>query len=259
MHPLDGSRLKIDRAQHHLDSLERSVSSFLNSEPYVVSRQDDDIGVTYQVQLRRALPFEWGLMVGDVVSNLRSSLDYIVFQLSLPRLQRGTDPRDWQVPQFPICDKRTAYCGRGSKRLIRFVPRGCHRTIEQLQPYHRKHWPELDLLSILRDISNADKHRLVVPTFSEVELGFESKRTFPQHRFRLDIQDQGFLTVIPEKVIPLLGDKLKPNLAAQVILDVPRMRNQRMDTEPFSVKVLWDIHKFVRDQVLPRFVSCFPR
>lgn len=254
MHQLDGACLKIDRAKHHLGTLERSIHDFFDTKPYRVAQQNREGGLTYHIQLTAPLPSEWALIIGDVACNLRASLDYIVSQLSLPLLKGSTKLRDWSSPQFPICETPGDYSEGVSKRYVSFVPQKDERIIESLQPYHRGNWPELELLATLRDISNADKHRLLTPTISEV--GLMVADGWPKNTFCLNQDDQGFVTIIADEGANI-SNNFKPSLTQRVILNV--IRDKSMTPQLYSLDILWDIHKFIRDEVIPRFTGCFPK
>ena len=78
--PLAGSRLKQRRALEHLKGLKEEIERFYKTEPYTV---------------------------GDILHNLRSMLDHIVWQLTIANghtppsfpLPKGSD---WRRIQFPI-------------------------------------------------------------------------------------------------------------------------------------------------------------
>src|SRR5580765_8130368 len=87
-HPLDGARLKVIRAEEHLDSLKAEIRMYLKGDPYaVVPHEGYDPGVTLAVTQP---PLRLSTLVGDVVVNARAALDYIVFQLS----------REYFIPPF---------------------------------------------------------------------------------------------------------------------------------------------------------------
>lgn len=43
--------------------------------------------------------------------------------------------------------------------MIQGLGRGARAEVDRLQPYHRRKSPENRVLSVLRDLSNRDKHR----------------------------------------------------------------------------------------------------
>jgi hypothetical protein len=98
-------------------------------------------------------PEQIGILVGEICYNLRSSLDYLVYELAIldsGRVKDGT--------QFPIYDdehRTKDFNTRTSKMLIGINP--AHKAlIEALQPYKDQ---TCQWLATLREISNPDKHR----------------------------------------------------------------------------------------------------
>ena len=88
------------------------------------------------------------ILLGEICYNLRSALDYLVFELAKfdsGTIQNGT--------QFPIDDTPQKFARHIPTRL-KGVGVSHVTTIEGLQPYNGCRWSQ-----ILRDISNPDKHR----------------------------------------------------------------------------------------------------
>ena len=96
-------------------------------------------------------------MLGEVVYNLRSALDYLIFELARHdsgRVQDGTQFLIEDVRSDPS-DKTRGFLPK-SKRMKGVSPAHID-MIEKLQPYNGVDWTKT-----LRDISNADKHRQLV-------------------------------------------------------------------------------------------------
>lgn len=90
-------------------------------------------------------------LVGDILNNLRSALDYVVWQLAeSPSLKN----------QFPIFSTPKGFEGK-CKRYLHSVPAEHWAAFEAYQPYPgRDANAELGRLATLND---ADKHRLLLP------------------------------------------------------------------------------------------------
>ncbi len=166
---------KLSRAQEHLDSLSQELNAFLQPYCYEIANEYDveapHQGLT-RVRLTRRVVFKveppllkWGIIVGDCIQNLRSSLDHMVFAISHSR-----DPnefKDDRTTEFPICDSPEAF-NRSRRRNwpphheIRGLPREAQTIIEQFQPYQggQKSLSNHPLW-ILREMSNIDKHRSI--------------------------------------------------------------------------------------------------
>lgn len=82
-HPLEACYLKLKRADRHLRELRDAIDEFLESSPYTISFDADpetmELTLWAAVQARPNT-VEWGTMIGDVVHNLRSALDQLLWQ-----------------------------------------------------------------------------------------------------------------------------------------------------------------------------------
>lgn len=159
-HPLDGARAKVRRAGEHLKELNAEVQNFVKAHPYVYElKNDPDTGLpvylVHAVGPDEQPPPQIGIIVGDIAHNLRSALDHVVCQLSL--LQGGS----CGGTQFPICDTKTAFSIDVDKKKRLGAAIAYRAAFSRVQPYNRR--KSGILLACLRDLSNADKHRVVNP------------------------------------------------------------------------------------------------
>lgn len=87
-HSLDGARLKVVRAQEHLDSLKAEIRMHLDEQPNVVVRSKPDPNLDlHMLSVPPSFPVEdtplrLSTIVGDCVTNARASIDYVVWELS---------------------------------------------------------------------------------------------------------------------------------------------------------------------------------
>jgi hypothetical protein len=157
-HPLDGCRAKIVRAGDHLETLDREARRFVEDHTYRFDlEQDPDTGhILVVVHSTRQPPVQppsrLSVIVGDVLHNLRSALDHLVWQLAII----GTGPKE-PLNQFPIFDTPEKFKEKCERYLHGVRPE--HRaTIETYQPYHGGNGLALGVIATLNDI---DKHRVV--------------------------------------------------------------------------------------------------
>jgi hypothetical protein len=172
MQPLDGAYQKAARARKHLDELRFETKQFTASEPFNLSGAYEPPDGHYVIRWRvqRAAPVRLGLIAGDVIHNLRSALDHLVYQLSIAG--GGTGKRT----QFPISEDETEY-DKWVDIFLEGVGLAARATIRGVQPFHAKsaqvsHASEVDskgplalaltLLAIGR-LDNVDKHRTLFP------------------------------------------------------------------------------------------------
>jgi hypothetical protein len=80
---LSGVQAKHERTLALLRELQAQVSAFLARQPYVVIGNFDETTRTIEAifTVREQPPVDWGTLIGDILHNLRSFLDQLVWQL----------------------------------------------------------------------------------------------------------------------------------------------------------------------------------
>ncbi len=156
MHPLDGSFLKLRRANEHLQVINDLIQGFLKRKPYRIVNDFIGQGQTRECLLRleqvEEIPLDLPLIIGDVCNNLRSALDHLLWQLLLL-----SDPSFNGIVFFPICDTESSFKKNRTLEYIKGLSDAQRTAIESLQPYKTRN----TALSFLRDVNNSDKHRLI--------------------------------------------------------------------------------------------------
>jgi hypothetical protein len=166
---LDGPIAKLDRAKAHFQALNKSIGAFKRSKThdFVISQFNPNTGekVVNLKILKEPKNPEWGLVLGDMVHNLRSALDHLVWQLVIlngkkPRRQNqfpiiGTKNEYWEVPENRSESVRD--------RMLAGVAEDHRAFIDVVQPFIAEGAPEdsRTALALLSGISNADKHRVI--------------------------------------------------------------------------------------------------
>lgn len=168
MHPLDGVQAKWDRAKEQFDQLLAETDAFFNGEPkphFSVGEFDTDAWEWVErFQIREEPPPRFGVILGDVLHNLRSALDHLIWQVTL--LDGGKpDSRT----QFPIVRESKAEFDRVAQRCIPGLTPEHRAVVDYAQPYHAGKNAHRHPLAVLSALSNMDKHRLVNPTYSFIE------------------------------------------------------------------------------------------
>lgn len=193
-HPLDGFVLKLNRAEHHLESLRSAVEGFVKSEFYETVAEFDYKGrLVARLKNVKEPPPELSVLIGDCVYNLRSALDHLAYALATAHTQPL--PEAWaKTLAFPIFETGPLYrgkSGRGAAPKLRGMSRGTRAAMQRLQPYHRRKNPALQLLWMLEELSNIDKHRLVLLTSANL-----SGTSF-------EISGTGFIRLAGIEVLPV--------------------------------------------------------
>jgi len=176
-HPLDSARLKVIRAQEHLDSLKAEVGMYIKEHPYefILNEEGHPDGSGGVIRIHIAPPLRLSTLVGDCVTNLRAALDYIVCELAIRYFDPPFDPlaperSRRQAVNFPIyVPNEGGYC-HGLKRLSHLlkptltlnIPTLVCKAIEAAQTHRDCQWGQTqgaDTLTWLHHLVNTDKHR----------------------------------------------------------------------------------------------------
>jgi hypothetical protein len=167
----DGPRLKVVRAGEHLETLRaemaRDIGEFLNSRAKLkvtITQGPPARAGELPVHLILPLPtLRWGVIVGDVVHDLRSSLDNAVEELTVAR--RGSSlpltgfPVFTNRARFYRRDERGEAAPRSGLYAIRGISKAAASLVEAAQPYHAS-GPRATELCQLHELWNIDKHRI---------------------------------------------------------------------------------------------------
>lgn len=165
---LDSSRAKIKRAKEHYAALVRDAEITMAGQVIetggpqrmtVRKERDAEPGKIHFVveTVPQADPFRWGLYVGDIVQNLRSALDHLVFALADKDTPgRGED----RATQFVIVGTSAEF--KNVRWHLKHLSTHHQGMIEQEQPYI-KHPADVAIhpLSWLERLSNIDKHHVI--------------------------------------------------------------------------------------------------
>ena len=156
LHPLIGIRTKLGRSRNLLETFNEQAGLFLGRDPYEVVADFDSEKRTYAYTIKvreKPLP-QIGILVGEILYQIRSSLDHLAWQLAILRHDPPPDRTE-----FPICDSAKSY--KGSCGKIGGLPLAAQTIVDGLQPYVRKPAaPHDDPLWILHRLTNDDKHRV---------------------------------------------------------------------------------------------------
>ncbi len=157
---MDGVRLKLSRAMEHLLRLDDEIDEYRGRKPFTVLREVDpgDARLRFGFFLTELPPAHLSVVIGDIVNNLRSSLDHLAWQLVIAN--GGTPRTSPPTTQFPLHGSRTMSNGKLRKiEVAGGVAPKALAVVESLQPYHRVQDPGKHPLALLAELSNIDKHR----------------------------------------------------------------------------------------------------
>lgn len=163
-----GAFAKLDRADAHLAELRCELTRHLQRADLVVGRlgyksgqpgKGGEISGRYRVQ---GLPHRIPVIAGDVIHNLRSALDHVVWQLVIANGGTPTFRTDLPIHRTEPIDRRTR-----RPRPVEIVGRvgdTAWRIIVAEQPFSHPPWEPMTNMPLarLQHISNTDKHRTLV-------------------------------------------------------------------------------------------------
>lgn len=156
---------KYNRSSEQFDQLLAEMDAFFNKEPKPhasLGEFDAEKGEWIEhFQILEEPPVRFGVILGDVIHNLRSALDHLIWQVTL--LDGGTPDRN---TQFPIIAEGQHEFDTEAKRRIPDLSPEHRAVVQKVQPYHAGDEARRHPLAVLGCFSNIDKHRLVHPTNS---------------------------------------------------------------------------------------------
>lgn len=156
----DGAWMKLDHARELLDTLRTAEAEYRAGNPVQMETIEErcaDGSRVYRIiaSVRQEPPAGWALIIGDVVHNSRSALDNAVWAATDPLL-RG------RHTAMPICDSLEAWeIETIRRRRLDGVSAQQQAIIRKYQPFHDE---QPVPLSVLRDLSDGDKHRALHAT-----------------------------------------------------------------------------------------------
>lgn len=166
MADLSGVYAKVGRAEEHLRAFDELYTAFAHSNPYTIFTEFDPKTGWHVVRwhvLHEPPLEELGLIFGDMISNLRATLDYLAWQLVLAAGQRPG-----KRTGFPVVRREKDWEVQSQASLHGVDPRWI-AEIEFLQPFRRLEQPSHHPLAILDHVNNLNKHRFLPVAVLSVE------------------------------------------------------------------------------------------
>ena len=263
-HPLDGPRLKLARAREHLDALDREVRAFSDSKPYeLISESDAETGdYVYRLHLKwpeAKPPDHLSLIAGDIVHNLRTALDYVVWQLA--ELGQGAN----FTLQFPLVENPDQEKYRDTETSVLAPLLARHRTmIKALQPYHVHSAIEAtapipsanQALLLVGRLDNWDKHRLLLPARSLVAFKAPTFRNLRKAQvdsraqwFSMNEGTELFRISGVEALDPSSSVEVESRLPFAITFGDPSVPPETVPRQRDQVRVSWYDLELIADQV----------
>jgi hypothetical protein len=161
--PLNGAYARLRRTDEHLGDLKTLCTVFIHDYYELAAKAvqlNPEPGIPFDLTRPESpIPMRAAILTGEMIYNLRASLDYLVYELAI--LDSGVEQLR---TQFPITDS-TAEFKEERKSRLKGVSDSHVEWIELLQPYNGVEWTRR-----LREISNPDKHKHLIITDTNTEL-----------------------------------------------------------------------------------------
>lgn len=154
---LEGVNAKLQRAQDEIERLAKDIADSCEAQRSLFSEElCPDVGDKIWVFRGETpiVPIEYSVRLGEVVYNLRSALDQLVWQLV---------HANYKTPgrhnEFPILDNESRFNDVANSKL-KGVSQESSDKIKEMQPFRENE--EWDALKTLHSLCNTDKHRSVI-------------------------------------------------------------------------------------------------
>jgi hypothetical protein len=159
---LQSVRDKFARAKHHFEFFQTEATRYAQqSTGHGVLDADRNVNsAVMDFQMRHPIPPDIPLIVGDCLQNLRSALDYLVWEAV-----SATGGQPSKRNAFPICTSAKAFGVEiDKKRLDGIQDPKIIAKIETLQPYNNGNGLKQDPLFVMDELTNISKHRRILLT-----------------------------------------------------------------------------------------------
>ncbi len=261
-------RLKLARAEQHVKELELEIGRYASRHPYRARRVDEGDPqakrVRWVLEITEQPDAGLGIVLGDVLTNLRASLDHIAVALApnRPKNKAAWFPLVADVGLFnasPSPEQRAEYekSRKSFSDAVKGMEPGAVAIIEELQPYHvnpfsREGTPQIHTLRELNRLVQADKHKDLIP----IVTGLEHVRSFVVANTHVmdpgwyaDFRDEGtvvgdvnFPNAVPSEAevqvhihgTPRITVNIVEGYGSSDVMDLVRMAIDHLATELFS-------------------------
>jgi hypothetical protein len=149
-----GAWLRLERAREHLAEVRVDADAFFAEERDIGDRVDTLEEGALTIDLREVdVPERLSIVAGEVIANLRSSLDYLIFALAWHDTGHRPSGNWMQKLQFPTSARRRSF-RRSAPKQLKGLDSGHVDMVASYLAFSGCFW-----VRELAELSNEDKHR----------------------------------------------------------------------------------------------------
>jgi len=245
------AKLRLDWAEVGINRLEMLVDNFLSSNPSELSTTVNQEGktahITYTLRVFSQPSPEIRFAAGDVIHNLRATLDNLVSgirknyksrkKISLEFKKSKNEFLKYYVPQIEV------------------LPKPIYDWIESIQPFHRGHY--IKSFHILNQLWNLDKHNesIIILTAGLANTGVKDYHFSVKMQFNVRASGQKDQEKIVEAFVPWeRRNDYKPGFEPIVAFDKNGPVGLDIMKRPRNVvPYLRSVHRNIVAEVIPKF------
>jgi hypothetical protein len=169
---LFGPLAKVERAEHHVKKLAAVIQGFMQTNPYSISREEDAKtgDEVFWVEVSGSPDPTWGAIAGDIVHNLRSALDLLMWQLVEANGNTPNGGTEFPIFDHPVFFNDPKTFKAKVRRKVDGASQPAITLIESIQPYNAGYEP----LWIVHRLDIVDKHHVLLPVgaaYHSVDIG----------------------------------------------------------------------------------------
>ncbi|MEZ7207098.1 hypothetical protein [Pseudoalteromonas sp. DY56-GL79] len=242
-----GTELKIVRAKSHIRELENQLVDYIKSKPFKVVVESEDGGSNHlwTLRVKHDIPMIFAAIIGDVIHNLRASLDLLATELVE---HAGQDAKN---VYFPFGNDADGLEQMIKKRRIDKAGQGVVDIVRDLKPYTGGN----KLLRSLHDLDITDKHKSLVPVAHYAGIknfqmnGASGPMLTIQNLHCGPIRDGMVLMSLPPVGNVRIGQSFNPSLKLCLDEDVIERDEELVETMHKYVDMVEDILQRFKDLV----------
>jgi hypothetical protein len=166
---LRGVYAKLSWARAHFHTMDAELQAWVKDDAHrIIYERNEDFTQHYLRADFGSQPRHdrWPLMIGDCVTNLRDTLDHLIYAIA--HLPGMPFPSEADKAAFIIRDAPGKFTKDAKTRLCS-VPNVVRDAVLSFQPFNRPNGVRLPVLSLLSELANGSKHKLLSVTLLSPE------------------------------------------------------------------------------------------